>query len=150
MVRDKEFWMKAIDLYDDYEPIYADEQIDGFGQVATVDFDLAITDNLIKLADEIRAQYNYAPLWDDMGCGWYNFHICIEDVDGGRVEGGIYFTANETVEDDYKEYFIELTEEEMKWVRDALSNALSYWGGDIVTLETHLDFARDIMKGVYK
>lgn len=148
MVRDESFWKDAIDLNDDYEPIYDDEYIDDVGQVATVDFDLAITDNLIKLADEIRVAKGYEPLWDNRDSdGWYNFHICIEDVNGGRVQGGIYFSANETYEDDYKEYYIELTKEEMEWVYDALANAIEYWGGTVETIRTHLDFARDLLKG---
>ena len=63
MVRDESFWRDAIDLNRDYEPNYDIATIEGIGRVATVDYDLAVTDNLIKLADEIRVAKGYEPLW---------------------------------------------------------------------------------------
>lgn len=147
MVRDKEFWREAIDLGSDYEPNYDVATIEGIGRVATVDYDLAITDNLIKLADEIRVAKGYEPLWNNWNSdGWYNFYVWVEDVDGGRLHSSIYCTANNTPDDDYAEYYIDFTEEEAKWIYEALDNAIRYWSNDYETIETHLEIARGLLK----
>lgn len=116
MTRDKKFWFDAIQLPWDYEEMV---DIDETG-VVTINYDLAITDELIKLADELRLEKGYAPLFDDPEDGWYNFYADVEDVNGGRLLPRIICIANNT-EDDYSEYDIELTEEEAKWVYDKLN-----------------------------
>ena len=147
MVRDKEFWREAIDLGSDYEPNYDVATIEGIGRVATVDYDLVITDNLIKLADEIRVAKGYEPLWNNWNSdGWYSFYVWVEDVDGGRLHSSIYCTANNTTDDDYAEYYIDYTEEEAKWIYEALDNAIRYWSNDYETIETHLENARGLLK----
>ena len=144
MVRDESFWRDAIDLNSDFEPNYDVATVDGIGQVATVDFDLAPTDNLIRLADEIRAQYGYAPLLDNWDAeGWYNFYVWVEDVDGGRLHTDIYCTANDTPEEDYGEYFISFTDEEARWIYEELDNQIRYWSDDEETIETYLEIARE-------
>lgn len=147
MVRDKEFWRDAIDLNRDYEPNYDIATIEGIGRVATVDYDLAITDNLIKLADEIRVAKGYEPLWDNWHSdGWYNFYVWVEDANGGQLHSSIYCTVNNTPDDDYAEYYIDFTEEESKWIYEALDNAIRYWSNDYETIETHLETARGLLK----
>lgn len=87
----------------------------------TVSFYLPCTDGLIELADEIRKENGYAPLTESE-CGWYNFYIGLNGFSDTRMDNCILFIVNdETADDDYADYQIDLDEEEQLAVYNRLN-----------------------------
>lgn len=74
-----------------------------------VEFSLPCTYGLIAAADELRKEKGHGPLRD----GWYNFYICLNGFNDTGVEDYMNVVVNDdSAEDDYACYSIDLDEEE--------------------------------------
>lgn len=96
---------------------------------ATVEFPLVDTEALAKIADRIRMEAGYPPMYPvggytDETCdndGWYEFSISISGCREGQTDNCIQFTVmNSDYEDNEAAYTIGLTEEEQRFLYSRL------------------------------
>ena len=89
-----------------------------------MEFDLAATADLCRIADRMRARLGYKPMLDDVGGdedidldGWYNFTIGINAFSSTKVDASIMFVVvNSDSEDNERAYEIDLCEGEQELI----------------------------------
>ena len=75
-------------------------------------FDLQPTNELLRIADGIRKEKGYTDMvTDDDTDVWYNYYL---DVDVVKETVTMWFSCNNGEKDDYANYTIDLSEEEIK------------------------------------
>lgn len=111
----------AVQIDFDSEIMYGDDQvfITYPCRFATVGFVLHDTDVLYAIADSMRKELGFLPMYQHGDgepydpIGWYNFYIGINDYTKTKVDSCIFFTVDSNgVADDGHGYNIDLTEEE--------------------------------------
>ena len=136
MTLTENFIADAVHLDTGAEVMYgADEMFDSYPvRFATVEFQLTATDTLVEIADRIRIEKGYLPMYprDDENDntdndGWYDFYISISKLPGEnqqcRIDNSISFVVvNSDSEDNEDMYEIELNEYEHKFVYATLDN----------------------------
>ena len=74
-----------------------------------INFEIEDTNELIKIADNIRRKKGNKDLVKKINNDvWYNFYL---DVDLKKKKIRIWFSANNSIKDDYASYEIKLTKE---------------------------------------
>ena len=104
----------------------------------TVTFYLPCTNGLIDMADDIRAQKTGYPPLSKSETGWYNFYAGLNGYTKTHTDSAIMFTVNdETAEDDFESYAIDLDETEQAVLYAHLSElAKVVYGKDAEALLT--------------
>ena len=91
----------------------------------TVEFDLAATADLCRIADGMRARLGYKPMLGDGSNdddeidldGWYNFTIGLNGFSSTKVDASIMFVVvNSDSEDNERTYEIDLCEGEQELI----------------------------------
>jgi len=135
------FIADAVHLDTGAEVMYgADEMFDSYPvRFATVEFQLTATDALVEIADRIRIEKGYLPMYprDDENDntdndGWYDFYISISKLPCGeqecRVDNSISFVVvNSNSEDNEDMYEIELNAYEQECVLAVLNQQCQYY-----------------------
>lgn len=122
---------RSIVLNTDFGPWYGSDQmfITYPIRFATVEFGLIDTDSLVQIADKIRADAGYRPIYPvgdftdedcDQNC-WYEFYIGINDLPNIKCDTAISFVvANSRQDDNESTYLIDLTPEEQTAIYNIL------------------------------
>lgn len=110
----------------------------------TVTFSLFDTEGLNAIADRIRSEHGYKPMYpiddmDEKDCDdnvWYAFSIGINGFSDSGVDSSIEFQVmNTDADDDEEYYYIDLSDEEQAAIRESLDRQCrSYLGCSLRTL----------------
>lgn len=149
MTLTEKFITDAIHLDAGAEVMYGNDQMYDSYPITfpTVEFQLMATDALTELADSIRLEKGYKPMYprngrtDDVdNDGWYNFYIDISKLPGKnqdcRLDNSITFIVVNSDSDDNEDmYTIDLTESEQECIFEILNQQCrKYHGKDCMTL----------------
>ena len=99
---------------------------------ATVNFQLWSTGELVRLADKMRKEKGFLPMFDASGeydCdGWYDFYIDINEISVAKLDSCIMFVVGGSEQADNEEvYYIPLTVEEQFIVYAELDRQCEYF-----------------------
>lgn len=149
MTLTEKFIADAIHLDAGAEIMYGSDQMYDSYPISfpTVEFQLMATDALTELADGIRLEKDYKPMFPRDGStddvdndGWYDFYIGISKLPGKnqdcRLDNCISFVVVNSDSDDNEDmYTIDLTESEQECIFDILNQQCrKYHGKDCLTL----------------
>lgn len=149
MTLTEKFIADAIHLDAGAEIMYGSDQMYDSYPISfpTVEFQLTATDALSEVADTIRLEKGYKPMFPRDGStddvdndGWYDFYISISKLPGKnqecRLDNCISFVVVNSDSDDNEDmYEIPLTESEQEYIFDILNQQCRrYHGKDCLTL----------------
>lgn len=149
MTLTEKFITDAIHLDAGAEVMYGSDQMYDSYPISfpTVEFQLMATDALSEVADRIRIEKGFKPMFprdghaDDVdNDGWYDFYIGISKLPGKnqdyRLDSSITFIVVNSDSDDNEDmYTIDLTESEQECIFEILNQQCrKYHGKDCATL----------------
>ena len=118
---------------------FGSDQIDMYYpcRFPTVTIALMDTDMLNKIADAIRMEMGYLPMFPDEGytgeydCnGWYNFYVGLNGYNDSKVDSCIEFTVCASdANDNEQRHIIDLMEQEQYEIYKVLDEQLKEWFG---------------------
>ena len=136
-----------IDVSSGYE-MGSDQAYDSYPCVfPTVTFRLVETATLCQIADKIRMEAGFKPLYEGVEeeiTGWYDFTIGLNGYTPSRLDTCIMFElVNGNAPDTWERYVIDLSEEEQKLIYERLNEeSIEHFGK---TCEELLEEARNEM-----